>query len=407
MTRDATSAPQRSEERKAQKGATDHPLRTNRGEHDLSDYVTLTLADGEVKQVLKRSGSNNAVFLDWLSFSVNITGWLKIDGDKCFTDDDIARAMSAKLEEIFGQGFGISKKNPHGMNFHRDSYVIGESWGLFCIGHRNNRFLVTISGDGWLNASPDSAVKLHEYLTLLNKNGADVRLSRVDLAADYYEGVCTHEEFAEAYHRGDFVRQRQHLQNKDAWSSYQIIGCIHTNRGREAGITHAIGVRTSDLYLRCYDKGRQLGDKSSSWQRVELEIKSKDTLISLDVLINPEQFFCQYQWLKNLRNSDANRFETKVKRAEITVQASMEVIKTQFGKYLRVLRGLYDTDKELLDLLESDSTDYPKRLAKIAPQGFTPLHRQEVRNFTPFQDLTDLASSVFGCAEGQGFSFSH
>ena len=35
---------------------------------------------------------------------------------------------------------------------------------------------------------------------------------------------------------------------------------MHTKRGREQGITDAVGVRTGDLYLRRYDKGKAEGD---------------------------------------------------------------------------------------------------------------------------------------------------
>lgn len=380
------------------------PLQSNRGVIE-QDYITLVLSDGAVKQVPKRVKSSSQVFLDWLTFTVSVTGFLKLIGYKAFTDDDIAAAMSAQLQLIFGEGFGISKKNGYGMHFHKESFVIGDKMGLFCIGHRNDRFLVSISGEGWLNAHPDAPKRLHKFLTELNENNGDVRISRVDIAADYYTDGPTHAHFEEAYHRGEFVRQQRHINSKDAWPHYQVYGCVHTNRGVQSGITDAIGVRTSDLYLRRYDKGRQLGDPSSQWVRVELEIKNKDTIIPLDILLQPETFFCQYPWLRNLRDSNAERLETKIQRAEITVEASKKIIKTQFGKYLRVLRGLADSDEELINQLQSDDDVWPDRLAKIAPQPFVPLHLQPVRSFVAFAE--DFATSDFGYADGNGSHSSH
>ncbi len=381
------------------------PLRANRGVH-ADDYVQLVLADGAVKQVPKRSSSDSNVFIDWLTFTANVDGFLKLNGYKAFTDDDIAGAISALMEEFCGEGFGISKKNGFGMHFHKESYVIGDNWGVFCIGHRNNRFLVSLSGDGWLNADANATIKIYNFLNRLNEYGGDVRISRIDLAADYYQDGPSHAEFEAAYHRGEFVRQRRHIESQDSWPNYQVFGCVHTNRGVQAGITDAVGARTSDFYLRRYDKGRQLGDPNSTWVRVELEMKNKDTVIPLEVLLRPETYFCQYPWLQNLRDSTALKLETKRQRAEITVEASKKIIKQQFGKYLRVLRGLADSDEQLLEQLQADDEDaWPPRLAKIAPSIFVPLHLRNTQNVYRFDDET--ATSDTGYADESGYCCSH
>ncbi|ASU40252.1 hypothetical protein hmeg3_19460 [Herbaspirillum sp. meg3] len=381
------------------------PLQANRGVHE-DDYVQLILADGAVKQVPRRSSSESNVFIDWLTFTANVDGFLKFNGYQAFTDDDIAGAISALMEEFCGEGFGISKKNGFGMHFHKESYVIGDGWGVFCIGHRNNRFLVSLSGDGWLNADANAAIKIHNFLSRLNEYGGDVRISRIDLAADYYQNGPTHAEFEAAYHRGEFVRQKRHIESQDSWPNYQVFGCVHTNRGVQAGITDAVGVRTSDLYLRRYDKGRQLGDPNSTWVRVELEMKNKDTVIPLEILLRPETYFCQYPWLRNLRDSTAMKLETKRQRAEITVEASKKIIKLQFGKYLRVLRGLAHSDEQLLEQLQSDDEDaWPPRLAKIAPPIFVPLHLRQRRNVYQFDDET--ATSAIGYTDDSGYHCSH
>lgn len=381
------------------------PLQANRGVHE-DEYIDLILADGAVKQVPRRSSSENNVFIDWLTFTVNVDAFLKFNSYKSFTDDDIAGAISELMEDFCGEGFGISKKNGFGMHFHKESYVIGDGWGVFCIGHRNNRFLVSLSGDGWLNADANAAIKIYNFLTRLNEYGGDVRISRIDMAADYYENGPTHAEFEAAYHRGEFVRQKRHIESPDSWPNYQVYGCVHTNRGMQAGITDAVGVRTSDLYLRRYDKGRQLGDPNSTWVRVELEMKNKDTFIPLDVLLHPEIYFCQYPWLGSLRDSTAMKLETKRQRAEITVEASKKIIKQQFGKYLRVLRGLADSDEQLLEQLQSDDENaWPPRLAKIAPSIFVPLHLSQRKNVYQFDD--DTATSANGYTDDSGYHCSH
>jgi phage replication initiation protein len=377
---------------------------TNRTEND-TDYISLVLSDGVVKQQLKRTEKDGSVFIDWTTITLRVSALLRYFSGS-FTDEDIARFLSIRLEEIFGTTFGITKKNNFGLFFHPTSFVIGDDFGHFCIGHKNGRCVISISGQGWANSRQDSARKLYAFITDLDELGGDCKLSRVDLAADYYNNGPSHAEFEAAYHRGEFVRQQRHINSKDAWPNYQVYGCVHTKRGLDAGITDAVGVRTSDLYLRRYDKGRELGDTNSTWSRVELEMKSKDTLIPLDVLINPAKYFCQYPYLKNLCSSDAERLVSTRLAAEITVETAKEIVKRQFGKYLRVLRGLAESDEALIDQLQSDEDEWPARLAKIAPQIIVPIHKQPVSN-TNVLFAEDFATSEYGYTDGSGYFSSH
>ncbi|UWT36668.1 replication initiation factor domain-containing protein [Neisseria gonorrhoeae] len=42
-----------------------------------------------------------------------------------------------------------------------------------------------------------------------------------------------------------------------------------------SGKTYGIGSRESSKYVRIYEKGKQLGDKTSTWTRFEIEFKAK------------------------------------------------------------------------------------------------------------------------------------
>lgn len=354
----------------------DANLLTNRRVIERDDYVQLVLSDSTVKYVLKRQEKEGHVFIDWLSVTVHVNAFLLWEGYKSLTNEDIAASISETLCQLLGREFSISKKNDFGMNFHPESYTIGESWGFFCIGHKSNRFLLILSGDGWLHAPPDAGERVHDWLMRLDEFGGRVNISRIDLAVDQYVAGPTHDEFKRAYEDGEFVRQRRHLNNRDCWPHYQIFGCVHTKRGRAKGITDAVGVRTGGLYLRRYDKGKAEGDSESTWTRVELEVKSKEFVIPLNVLLQPELYFCQYPWLEKLQSSFAERFEARQLRAEINIEDSKRIIKRQFGKYLRVMRDLSESAEVLLNELQSDEDVWPKRLAKLAPGSFSPLHER-------------------------------
>jgi len=370
------------------------PLRANRRVIENDEYVHLVMVDGTLKQILKRHEKEGNVFIDWLSVTVSVSGFLIWEGRKSLTNEDIAASVSSMLCELLGRQFSISKKNEFGMHFHPESYTIGESWGFFCIGHKSNRFLLIISGEGWLHAPADARIRLHDWLKRLDEHGGAVKISRIDLAIDYYEDGPTHDQFRRAYENGEFVRQQRHIANKDCWPHYQIFGCTYTKRGLEKGITDAIGVRTSDLYLRRYDKGKAEGDANSGWVRVELELKAKDVLLSLNLLLQPEAYFCQYPWLQSLRSSFAERLEARAIRAEINIEDAKRIIKKQFGKYLRVFRDMAESADELLNQLQSDEDVWPQRLAKLAPGEFIPFHKRH--NVPVYQFENEIESSGGG-----------
>ncbi|MDR8305589.1 replication protein, partial [Acinetobacter baumannii] len=57
------------------------------------------------------------------------------------------------------------------------------------------------------------------------------------------------------------------------------------------GRTLYIGVRESGKSCRIYEKGKEKGDPLSEWVRIEIEFKSKDRYLELEMLLSPSQYF--------------------------------------------------------------------------------------------------------------------
>ena len=81
----------------------------------------------------------------------------------------------------------------------------------------------------------------------------------------------------------------------------------------------------------------------------------------------------------------------KVKSAQISFDTAVAITKRQYGKYIRVFRSLFDTEKQLLDAISHpDEGVWPKRLRPYlidATSGPLPIHRQskfDVPDFVPF-----------------------
>jgi phage replication initiation protein len=137
-----------------------------------------------------------------------------------------------------------------------------------------------------------------------------VKVKRVDIAADFYQGEVSFEQVQAAYGAGKFRLRRQ--------PDYKT---VQGSNGR----TFYVGTRGNDVFLRAYEKGKQEfaglprweqvcgpeGHRRSinggpwfrldQWFRVELELRAKTRPLPLDVLPDRDQYFAgAYPFLQEL-----------------------------------------------------------------------------------------------------------
>ncbi|MBC3928463.1 replication initiation factor domain-containing protein [Undibacterium sp. CY21W] len=120
-------------------------------------------------------------------------------------------------------------------------------------------------------------------------------------------------------------------------------------------------------FCRFYEKGRQLGDKNSSWCRAEVEFKSSDRIIPLDVLLEPSAYFAgAYPCFAEFFDQEhAARLQLKEKTARTTLATAVRVFKHQFGKYQSFFRSLHGDDAWLEMSCSDDRDAVPKRLEAV------------------------------------------
>ena len=161
------------------------------------------------------------------------------------------------------------------------------------------------------------------------------------------------------------------------------------------GRTLTIGNRSSSKFLRFYERGKKEGDSLSLWTRAELELKSTDRYLPLDVLLSPSTYFKgAYPALEALANRlndfvAPEKCELIKKQANINVDKALEVLKTQFGKYIRQFRKFIN-DEDLLNLISSDKDVVPKRLNFSHAAVMAALRLDQ-----PIQAATDDEYSLF------------
>jgi len=299
------------------------PPKVTRGERIPA---TLRMEGGKVLEVPARRGwGGDAAFIDWLNVTVHedtFTGeWL---GDFVVTDDQLILECSALCENIFG--FGITQKREKGANFYHRSYVLGDGYGMVCHGGQRNSLLISLTGDG-CNAALDGWEG--RLFTFLKLKAVSPKITRIDLSHDVLDGVnySVDRAFTD-FDSGLFSAggRTPDIEQRGNW---------HSPNGK--GRTLYIGHRSNGKYARIYEKGKQLGDASSLWVRVEVELKSVDRIIPFDVLLRAGEYLAAtypaLEWISERQE----RIKTSQKSLQITYEKTIEWVKRQCGSALWVI----------------------------------------------------------------------
>lgn len=367
-------------------------------DEDLGEVELVMTDSGKIKSVMvRRPSAAQTCVIDWINFSVLEDTWFKTAREQLITDDQIIVEASRQLEKIFG--FGITSNRGKGMNFYRDSWVLGDDMGFVCFGGQRSTMLITLTGQGCLNAVARWEKRLYDFLT---KTAIRPTISRIDLA---------HDDLAGAYLSVDWAYQQwwdSGFSFKKGGRPPEIQKVGNWDRPSGKGRTLTIGQRSSSKFCRFYEKGKKEGDKSSLWCRCEIEFKSTNTIIRPDVLLDPSSFFVgAYPCLAKFATVETPaRMEVKARAQHITVDDSIAVTKRQYGKYIRVFRALFG-DKETLDLITNeDENAFPKRLKpflSFADTGPAPVHVEPPPYVPSFFHFINTVPS-FGLNGEHGFA---
>ncbi|WP_428717288.1 replication initiation factor domain-containing protein [Undibacterium curvum] len=304
----------------------------------------------------KKPAHKRLAIIDWLNFTVHEDTWLKSSGRGLICTDDFILEASRQLERIFG--FGITSKREKGMNHYRESWVLGEDMGFVCFGGQRETMLVTLTGTGCMNAAKGWEIRLYDFLS---KTAVRPNISRIDLAHDDLQGAYISVEWAANRWAGRGFNSAQggRLVNIERLGNWDA----PTGAGR----TVTFGIRAAGKFCRFYEKGKQLGDPNSPWCRAEVEFKSCDRIIPLDIVLEPSAYFAgAYPCFSEFFDQEhAQRLQLKTKTAEISIDAAVRIVKHQFGKYNSFFRQFFGDTDWLEKACSDDRSAVPKRLKPV------------------------------------------
>lgn len=169
---------------------------------------------------------------------------------------------------------------------------------------------------------------------------------RVDIALDTFKRETSHEAVLQAYRAGMFTTRGRPPKLT------QII-----SEDPSQGRTIYVGSRTSDKFLRCYEKGLQLAEVQglasidgvpvADWYRVEGEFKAKDDPLPVDIIDRRDQYLAgSYPYLQALMSDVEPEImvNTRERVPQLHLADALHHIRTQYGRTLFTALVAYHGD---------------------------------------------------------------
>ncbi|UOO77998.1 replication initiation factor domain-containing protein [Neisseria sp. Dent CA1/247] len=320
------------------------------------EYFSHFLTDGKGRliEVPQRRGAVNGVFCDWLTFTFHQDTLIRCAGHPLVSDKEFMWVLSEKLEEILG--FGITRKaKSKGNKFYESMYLLGSEdaeYGAVHFGGQRDTVLVELKGLGCNLASAGWETRLYRFM----KTAIRCRITRCDLALDFFNGEYTPEQALLDHDNGFFNNHNMQPKRECRGTAWQ--------KEDQTGKTLYIGRVKNARYVRIYEKGRQLGDKSSPWVRFEIQFNHGDIEIPFEILQDSGAYFSGAfpicQTFKNM--PEAKRIAVREKTLNMTFEHKVKHGKNAVGALVRFMRDVGMEDGQIVEMLIAEDGRYPKGL---------------------------------------------
>lgn len=306
-----------------------------------------------------RRGSPRAVTTGGKSGTAAIVDWLNVtfdhDRDVLSVLQDLQRLLGGRYvgaEAMSGGKHGFE----HGVRL--QAYAAGQlvKFGMFCWGGESQRGRALLSIEGGGCRLVDDWDEMSAWIGSL----PGYRLTRVDLAVDLHEGEYTVDDAHDWAVEGRFNNggRNPRLDVQGDW----ITG--------EHGRTLYVGQAANGKMLRCYEKGKQLGDLDSPWTRFEVQFGNRDRELPLSMLTRRDEFFAgAYPALVPLLEIVGEKIKTVRESTRITVQHAITHITRSYGKWVHVLMEAGVESADLVEAVRVRAVPSRLNLASVADAG--------------------------------------
>lgn len=291
------------------------------------------------EQVVEVIETESALAIDFLTFTGDVVCVLRNIGRPDLADAyERGQALDFCMSALYWHFLGdarpllVDEEMRGFRNFyeHHRRIVIGDQvCGFIALGGERQRgtFCLELTGAG--------CAHVREWAQLRAKlESVGCRLTRVDVAFDDFKGRYPLSLCKKLHEEGAFTTNgRPPAFGTQGWDD-------------DSGYTHYVGKNTGNQQLCVYEKGKQLGDKSSPWVRWEARFGSKYRDIAFDILERPGDFFLGHYPALSFIRAVADRMVTCIRRTASTFASSVRWLKHQYGALLNFLDSTADTDAQ-------------------------------------------------------------
>jgi phage replication initiation protein len=256
--------------------------------------------------------------------------------------------------------------------------------GVIAWGANNGGVMISFTGTGCAGLD---IPKLHDML----KKMPNVKITRLDIAYDDYEGNKSVLDYYQNLEEGAFcktnqapswsfiqtgelqkltVEQQADWKKKHGWQ--KRYDCV-----ANGGNTLYVGSRKNGKMARMYEKGKQMeSDTQPNWVRAELELRSIDRVISLDALLNTDGVFAAaypaFEFISAKRLEIKTTTRSRKHNGALVAQRLERYCAQSYSKYLNYLHHIQQLSAdEIIKRLTKglNPWDIPKSIieATIAP----------------------------------------
>lgn len=316
-------------------------------------YEHFLSVDGKVVEVALRRGKNTAAHIDTLTLSMKEEVFCE-KNDEEFDSLVFASAVSAQLVDILGYGVSAALKGRNGYQYAFSLGGESGAYGFVAFGgaQQRNSVCIHITGAGCISAKDGWEHRLYEFI---ENEAPYTKITRIDIAHDFMNGEYTAEQCFEDWKNGLFKNGRTS-------PKVERVGTDWDNHD-DSGKTCYVGKGSRQFYA--YEKGKQLGDKSSPWVRGELRLRNKDLLIPHDTLINAGDYLAgSFPALANIldKHIAPKKVELKEKEQEISVEHVLFHARNQASRAIAMLNHLGFDESEIIETLWNKASGLPARV---------------------------------------------
>ena len=163
-------------------------------------------------------------------------------------------------------------------------------------------------------------------------------IKRADVAYDDMEGKLVSIAWAVDQYRGEGFNAGGRK------PTHTLFGDWLEGEASTKGRTLGIGNRSSGKYARIYEKGKQLGESTSPWTRIEVEWRAQDRYIPYDILTRPGHYLAGAYPCLAFLTEEQSVIKTIAKGAQISYDTAVENAKRHCGKIINLMLDVQGGD---------------------------------------------------------------